>query len=72
MATVHSNQISPSQMNIVEREHPQWIKAFRTEIRSQQLADDHQAWAAVTGVLLTIVTVGAILAVITVSICMLH
>src|SRR5687768_5063068 len=44
-----SNSDSLSQHVIHEDEHSHWIKAFQTEIRSQQLADDHEAWAAVTG-----------------------
>lgn len=56
-------------MNAIEREHPTWTHAFNEEARSQQLHDDSTAWRAVTGILITIVSVGACLAIISVWIC---
>ena len=55
---------------IREEDHPFWIQAFQSDLRSQQLSDDHHAWTAVTGTLLTIVSIGATLAVISVALCL--
>ena len=70
MATVPPIHTSAPHQTIFEREHPRWIKAFQRDVRSQQLADDDQAWAAVTGTLISIVTIGVILAVVSVAICL--
>ena len=70
MATVHPISESTFEPVQYEEGHPCWVRAFQKEIRSQQLADDHAAWAAVTGVLITIVTIGVILAAITVPLCL--
>ena len=56
-------------MNAVERDHPVWADAFSEQIREQQLLDDSAAWRAVTGILLSIVTVGVCLAVLSVWLC---
>ena len=56
-------------MNAVERNHPVWTHEFDEQRRQQQLQDDSQAWRAVTGVLITIVSVGVCLAILTVWIC---
>ena len=53
----------------IELSHPYWLETFRPELRFQQLEDDRQAWTGVTGILLTIVTGGALLALISVAIC---
>lgn len=55
---------------IHEEGHPFWIQAFQSDVRSQQLNDDRLAWAAVTGTLLTIVSIGAILGAISVVLCL--
>jgi hypothetical protein len=56
-------------MNAVEREHPVWAETFSEQMREQQLQDDSSAWHAVTGILLTIVSVGLGLAVLSVWLC---
>ena len=56
---------------IREEEHPIWTEAFQFDTRSRQLAEDHYAWASVTGTLLTILSIGVLLAVVSVSICVL-
>jgi len=56
-------------MNAIEREHPVWRTSFSEETRDQQLHDDSTAWRSVTGVLLTIVSLGTCLAAFTVWIC---
>ena len=71
MATVHPVQTSAMQQAF-EEAHPQWTKAFQREVRSQQMAADDEAWEAVAGILITIVTIGVILAAITVPICLWH
>lgn len=58
-------------MNAVERDHPAWTHAFSEQTRDDQLHEDSSAWRAVTGILITIVTVGVCLAVFTVSVCIL-
>ena len=55
---------------IREEDHPFWTEAFQSDVRSQQLNDDRHAWAAVTGTLLTIVSFGVTLAVISVALCL--
>ncbi len=57
-------------MSTAEHNHPVWENSFREDMRQQQLADDSEAWRAVTGILLTIVSIGAALAVFTVLVCM--
>jgi len=71
MATIQPRHPSLADKGIREQEHPHWLESFRPEVRFQQLEDDHQAWARVTGILLTIVTIGVLLAVFSVSLCML-
>lgn len=56
-------------MASTERQHQVWESAFSDETRQQHLAEDSEAWGAVTGILLTIVSIGACLAVLTVWIC---
>lgn len=46
-----------------------WDSAFSKETQSELLKDDSEAWAAVTGLLLAIITVGLTLAVITAWMC---
>lgn len=70
MSTVNPLRDSFASRGIFDAEHPQWTKAFLPEIRLQQLDDDHRAWTAVTGTLLTIVSVGVALAMISVLICL--
>ena len=69
MTTV-SNRNPMASRGIRADEHPQWIRAFRDESRMEQLDDDHRAWTAVTGTLITIVTLGVMLAIISVAICL--
>ena len=56
-------------MNTVERDHPVWANAFSEQMREQQLQEDSCAWRAVTGILLSIVTIGVCLAVLSVWFC---
>ena len=56
-------------MNAMERDHPIWTDAFSEQTREQQLHDDSTAWRAVTGILITIVSVGVCLAVFGVLLC---
>jgi len=53
----------------MERDHPIWTDAFSEQTREQQLHDDSTAWRAVTGILITIVSVGVCLAVFGVLLC---
>jgi hypothetical protein len=56
-------------MSTVGHGHPIWEHSFSEDRRQEQLHDDSAAWSAVTGILLTIVTVGVCLAVLSVLIC---
>jgi hypothetical protein len=56
-------------MNTVERHHPVWTDAFSERTREEQRSDDAFAWGAVTGILLTIVSVGVCLAIFSVWCC---
>jgi len=56
-------------MNTVERHHPVWTDAFSERTREEQRIDDASAWRAVTGILLTIVSIGVGLAVFSVWVC---
>ena len=56
-------------MNPVERDHPVWANTFSEQMREQQLQEDSGAWRAVTGILLSIVTIGVCLAVLSVWLC---
>jgi hypothetical protein len=56
-------------MNASERNHPTWTHAFTQETREEQIHDDAAAWRAVTGILLTIVTAGVVLALFAVWLC---
>ena len=56
-------------MSTASSGHTVWEESFQENARRQQLADDSDAWRAVTGILLTIVSVGATLAVFTVWVC---
>lgn len=69
MATSHPTHHSLSARGIREDEHPFWTQAFRPDDRFQQLDEDHFAWLSVTGVLLTIVTLGVLFAALSVAIC---
>ncbi len=57
-------------MSTISQQHPVYTDAFTEEERKAHLQDDSAAWRAVTGILLTIVSIGACLAVFTVLICM--
>ncbi|MBC8353178.1 MAG: hypothetical protein H8E66_14370 [Planctomycetes bacterium] len=57
-------------MSTVEHDHTIWESSFSEERRRQQLEEDSNAWRAVTGILLTIVSVGACLAVFSVLVCL--
>lgn len=46
-----------------------WRESFSEKVRHEQLEDDTAAWNAVTGLLLTIITIGLSLAVLTVWVC---
>ena len=46
-----------------------WTESFNQETRGQQRQEDSEAWYAVTGLLMTIITIGVTLAVLTVVIC---
>jgi hypothetical protein len=70
MATVNSAHQVVRRTDLRDEDHPVWTKTFKYNARLQQLQDDHEAWAAVTGVLITIVSMGALLAIISVAICM--
>jgi hypothetical protein len=69
MSTTRTIDPSLYHRSIREEEHPNWIRAFQSEARLQQLTEDDRAWSSVTGTLVTIVSIGAILAVISVAIC---
>ena len=56
-------------MTTVERHHPVWTDAFSEPTREQQRSDDAAAWRAVTGILLTIVSIGVCLAIFSVWVC---
>ena len=46
-----------------------WRESFSEKVRTEQLEDDTAAWNAVTGLLMTIITIGLSLAVLTVWVC---
>lgn len=52
-------------MNAEEGDRPVWSEAFNKETREDQMRDDSDAWHAVTGLLLAIISVGVCLAVFT-------
>lgn len=52
-----------------EHEQGVWKASFDEEVQEQQMADDSQAWRAVTGLLLAIITVGVTLAFFTAYVC---
>ena len=52
-------------LRAIEQTHPVWNRAFNSSTKQAQLRDDSQAWNAVAGILLTIVSVGLFLAVVT-------
>lgn len=56
-------------MNVADNDRSVWASSFSDDVRQLQLHDDSAAWRAVTGILLTIVTVGTCLAVFTVWLC---
>ncbi len=56
-------------MSTANANHAVWEDSFQENVRREQLADDSDAWRAVTGILLTIVSIGAALAVFTVWVC---
>ncbi len=56
-------------MSVIEHNHPVWKESFSEDRRQEQLHEDSEAWHAVTGILLAIVSIGAALAVFTVLIC---
>lgn len=57
-------------MSTAGHDHPVWEHSFSEDRRQEQLHDDSTAWNAVTGILLTIVTIGVCLAGLSVLICM--
>jgi len=58
-----------AEKGIREQNYPTWKKNFSSELRYQQLHEDHDAWRNVTGTLLAIISMGVTLAVITVVLC---
>ncbi|MDA1052372.1 MAG: hypothetical protein O3C40_18085 [Planctomycetota bacterium] len=46
-----------------------WKESFSEKVRNEQLADDTAAWNAVTGLLMTIISIGLSLALFTVWAC---
>lgn len=46
-----------------------WKESFTEKVRNEQREDDSAAWNAVTGLLLTIISIGLSLAVFTVWVC---
>jgi len=57
-----------------EHEHNQsvWKASFSEKVRGEQLEDDSAAWNAVTGLLMTIISIGLSLALFTVWVCSSH
>ena len=58
------NQITPqtlNQLHLTETEHPQWSGAFSEAVRCHQIEEDLFAARSVSGVLIAIVTFGALL-----------
>lgn len=56
-------------MNAEQSTDHVWRDSFDEETRAEQRQDDSDAWHAVTGLLLTIITIGVTLAAVTVVIC---
>ncbi len=52
-----------------EGEQKVWKESFSERVRKEQREDDSAAWNAVTGLLLTIISIGLSLALFTVWIC---
>jgi hypothetical protein len=69
MPAVDPLQRLMQQKHIREQDHPTWKETFSSELRYQQLDEDHHAWRSVTGTLLAIISIGVTLAVITVILC---
>ncbi|MBC8354626.1 MAG: hypothetical protein H8E66_21730 [Planctomycetes bacterium] len=47
-----------------------WTESFSEKVRTEQREDDTAAWNAVTGLLMTIISIGLSLALFTVWVCM--
>jgi hypothetical protein len=58
-----------AEKRIKEKDFPLWKETFSSELRYEQLHEDHQAWQSVTGTLLAIISIGVTLAVVTVYLC---
>lgn len=56
-------------MSADQGEQKVWTESFNAETRVAQRREDSDAWYAVTGLLLTIITIGVTLAACTVWIC---
>ena len=56
-------------MSAHEGDQKVWNEAFDERVRTEQQEDDSAAWNAVTGLLLTIISIGLSLAVFTVWVC---
>lgn len=56
-------------MSAHEGDQSVWKESFDERVRNEQMEDDTAAWNAVTGLLMTIITIGLSLALFTVWVC---
>ena len=70
MATANRFHNAIDRMGVHDEEHPVWAASFDDEVRLRQLQDDLRAGKSVSGVLVTIVSVGLVLAIVSVLIVM--
>lgn len=56
-------------MTVRDEDHSVWVDAFSEAAQVKQLNDDSEAWRAVTGLLLAIISVGLTMAMFTAWMC---
>ncbi len=61
MATVNRFHETLHELGVHDEEHPIWARSFSDEVRLRQVKDDLLAGKSVSGVLVTIVTMGLLL-----------
>ena len=67
MATEKVTPEQLTQLHLTDNEYPRWSGAFTEDVRCEQVEDDLFAARSVTGVLIAIVSAGAIFGAITVA-----
>ncbi len=64
-----TSTVGERKMSGHESDQKVWEESFSEKVRTEQREDDSAAWNAVTGLLLTIISIGLSLAVFTVWVC---